>query len=101
VKEKTHMKLYEYCESFGRMGVLTGRILLSDEDRASLEGATGIVDEALGKHSEVEIILNDKTLTVVTDDQAFLARATELGINLECGFDPRNYLNEVEIDEDA
>jgi hypothetical protein len=94
-------KLYQYEEDFGRMGCLTGRLLLSDEERAALEGQSGYADDVLGKHSEVEIEINPETLTLVTADAAFLARAAELGVDLECGFDPRGFLNEEEIDEDA
>lgn len=93
--------LYQYEEDFGRMGTLTGRILLSADERAALEGASGCVFDVLGKHSEVSIEINPETLTLVTDDQSFLALAAKLGVNLECGFDPRCYLDEKELDEDA
>lgn len=90
----TQKKLYEYYEDFGRMGSLSGRMLLTDAERDELEGASGYAYDVLGKHSEIEITLDDETLRLVTDDQIFLERAQTLGVSLESGFDPREYLPE-------
>lgn len=70
-----------YSESFGRMGSLSETFIASDLELRGLKAAREVDQgEALGKHSEVTSTLDDKTLTVVCDDEAFIARALELGV---------------------
>ena len=89
-------KLYQYQEDFGRMGTLTGRILLDDEEYNDLLDRSGTAQDVLGKHSEIDIEITPETLKLVTDDHDFLRRSEELKVDLECGFDPRGYLDEDE-----
>lgn len=80
-------KLYEYLENFGRMGTLSGRMLLTDEEHAGLLGKSIWVGDELGKHSEVEVTFSNETVRLVTDNQEFLAMAEKLGVSLHSGFD--------------
>lgn len=84
-------KLYEFKANFGRMGSLSGRFFLDEETEAKLPelyGKSINFGEVLGKHSEVVFDLEPKHLKLVTDDQAFLDKASELGISLAHGYDP-------------
>jgi len=84
-------KLYEFKANFGRMGSLNGRFFLDEEIEAllpELYGKSIDFGEVLGKHSEVVFDLKPEHLKLVTDDQAFLAKAEELGISLAHGYDP-------------
>jgi hypothetical protein len=77
-----------YC---GRMGSLSGRFVADDEDQAELESIMGrdiYFGEVLGKHSDVTITLEPEHISVVTDNEAFLAEAERLNISLDTGFDP-------------
>lgn len=75
-------KLYKYSESFGRMGHLEGIFVATEEQVAEMMDRGACLDfgEALGKHSEVTGTVNEKTVTVVTDDQDFIAKADEYGL---------------------
>lgn len=67
-------KLYKYDEYFGRMGSLDG-LFIEDERlreivlRSKIEIDLG---ECLGKHSEVEVVLSNDTVSVVECDDAFV-----------------------------
>jgi hypothetical protein len=70
-------------------------------DDSEVEDAIGeevYFGEILGKHSEVEGVLNPQDFQILTDDQDFIAKFEELG--LETGYNPLAYLREVEADED-
>jgi hypothetical protein len=92
--------LYEYNEDFGRMGTLTGRLLLTKNEYQDLLSKEFHADDVLGKHSEIDCELTVDNLKLLTDDETFLALAEKLGIDLECGFDPRCYIDDEEVDEE-
>lgn len=90
-------KLYEFYADFGRMGELSGRFVLGDGEQTLLAETYGqeiYFGEVLGKHSEVYLKLEPAHITVVTDDEAFLAQADALKVNLGHGFNPLDYLPE-------
>ncbi len=68
-KERTMIRLYEYSESFGRMGRLESLFLAGDNLIEKMKGVELFADEALGKHSEIYIVLDDTNLEVRSDDQ--------------------------------
>jgi hypothetical protein len=81
------------------MGRLISRFVTDDADWDLLQASIGkrlYFGEVLGKHSEVYGPLEASDLTVVTDDQAFLERAQELGIKLSTGYSPLDYLDDEE-----
>jgi hypothetical protein len=98
--ERDHVmsrKLYEFNANFGRMGALSGRFVLGDGEQALLAETYGqeiYFGEVLGKHSEVFLELKPEHITVVTDDEAFLAQADALKIDLSHGLNPLDYLPE-------
>ena len=89
-------KLYRFAWDFGRHGVVTGLFI---EEEARVQSAIGhyaYFGEILGKHSDVEGELQEGDITVLTDDQAFIEKANELGI-VPHGYNP---LDHIEVDED-
>jgi hypothetical protein len=88
--------LYRFHLDISRMGTLHGTFFMEPEEYADILGCSGYACDVLGKHSEIDFTLTDENLTLVTDDAQFLQRAKELGVDLESGFDPRDYLEEDE-----
>lgn len=93
-------KLYEYSEYFGRMGTLSGRMILTDGQHAKLLGKSAWASEYLGKNSEVEVHFTTETVRLITDNQEFLETAKKLGIRLDSGFRIAEIIWEQE-EEDA
>lgn len=85
------VKLYKFHWYVRRMGDVEG-IFAADE--AEVEKAIGMrVDfgEILGKHSQINGTLDRGDLTVLTDDAAFIAKATKYGL-LPIGHNPLHCL---------
>jgi hypothetical protein len=92
-----YMKFYWDC---GRMGCLRGKFVVNQDEYDRLMGLVGkqiYFGEVLGKHSEIYGKLKAEDLEMVCDDQAFLKKAQELGVDLDSGFNP---LNDADEDED-
>jgi hypothetical protein len=92
-------KLYEYSEDFGRIGTLSGRMLLTDEAHDQLLGKSAWASEYLGKHSEVEVNFTADTVRLITDNQEFLETAKKLGVRLDSGFCIAEIIWEQEEDD--
>lgn len=70
-----------YHESFGRCGSLSETFVASALELRALKAAgEAYRGEVLGKHSEVTSTLDDETLQVLADDEAFVTKALELGV---------------------
>lgn len=70
-----------YHESFGRCGSLSEIFVATALELRALKAAgEAYRGEVLGKHSEVTSTLDDETLEVVADDEAFVTKALELGV---------------------
>ena len=71
------------------MGELDGLFIADDADVKKTIGKTIYFGEVLGKHSEVIVDLEEKELTVKTDDQDFIKKLVEiLGSHHLSGFNP-------------
>jgi hypothetical protein len=73
------MYIVRYFEDFGRMGHLN-RLFVVDAETLTWMRRWGTLYQydVLGKHSEIKSTFNDRTLTILTDDAAFIAKAVEL-----------------------
>lgn len=71
-------KLYEFFWDCGRMGDVEGLFIADDAEVERLIGRDVYFGEILGKHSEVTGTLDKEDLKVLTDDQEFLTKLTEL-----------------------
>jgi hypothetical protein len=82
--------LYRFNWDCGRCGEIEGLFVADSEDIKKAMGREIYFGEILGKHSEIEGTLTEDDLAIVTDDQAFIARFSEL--KCESGRNPlRNF----------
>lgn len=84
-------KLYGFHWDCGRMGAVIGTFVADDAEVAKALGQRVYFGEILGKHSEVEGTLEEKDIAVLTDDQDFIAKFVEYG--LDSGYNPLSYLS--------
>jgi hypothetical protein len=80
-KENEMLKLYRFHWDCGRMGDVTGVFVEDDATVAKAIGKEVYFGEILGKHSEIVGPLNETDLTVLTDDQEFIAKAKKYGLS--------------------
>ena len=87
-------KLYRFYLDLRRMGCVEG--LFVEEESVVKESIGKMVyfGEILGKHSDVQGELEEKHLTVVSEDQDFITKLEELlGSNVS-GYNPLSYMDE-------
>jgi len=87
-------KIFRYYEDFGRMGDLEG-IFVATEEEISNAPETVYFGEVLGKHSDVYSDEWKKHITVLTDDQEFIARALFYGL-CGTGYNPLEYFDDLD-----
>ena len=85
-------KLYKFYWDCGRQGHVRGIFIAEEEKIKEAIGKQVYLGEILGKHSEVFGSLEEKDLTILTDDEDFIKRFEEL--KCSSGYSPLNYLNE-------
>lgn len=91
------LKLYKFTADHGRYGCLTGVFVEDDERVTKALGKNVYFGEVLGKHSEVEVDLNEHHFKVITEDQPFISQFEKLG--LATGYNPFDFMEDEE-DED-
>jgi len=94
-------KLYEFSWEFRRMGSIEGLFIADEAAVAKLIGKHIYFGEVLGKHSEVYGDLEEKDLTVKSDDQEFINKFIEImGDGTISGYNPLDYYEEDDEDEE-
>lgn len=88
--------LVRYEVDFGRMGDLHGLFVTTHEEMTAALGNEVYWGEVLGKHSDIYHKLQIEDLTVVTDDQDFIAKLVEYVGTDVSGFNPIAKLSEDE-----
>jgi hypothetical protein len=89
---KTMVRLWKYKLDCGRMGNIDGVFLASDDEIKEVIGKTVYFGEALGKHSEVEAVIEEKELTEITSNQAVIFELhRSIEGNTLCGYNPVEY----------
>ncbi len=97
--KRSKLRLVAFNYDCGRGGSLSGTFVLDEYEWAKLQalikaGHEVYFGEVLGKHSEVCGPIEDFDIDVVTEDQDWLYKAKELGINLDIGCNPLDYYGE-------
>jgi len=92
------LKLYKFQAGFGRYGALNGVFVEDDERVAKAIGKNIYFGEVLGKHSEVDLDLEEHHFKVMTEDQPFIHQFEKL--ELATGYNPFDYMEDDEEDED-
>lgn len=100
----SNLRLVKFSAYFGRRGELEGLFVLDDEDWQTLQNLIDSEDsvyfgEVLGKHSEVECVINNDNIQVLSENQEFCREFARL--NLNTGYNPLNFLDEDEDDENG
>jgi len=83
---------YRFTLDCARFGTLTGVFTAEENDIQSIIGENVYFGEVLGKHSEVSALMEPDMFTKLTDDQDFIAKFDEFG--LESGYNPLDYYEE-------
>lgn len=90
-------KLYSFFWDCGRMGELDGLFIAEDTEIEALIGKRIYFGEVLGKHSEIDGILESDDITVKSDDQDFVTKFIEImGEGTVSGFNPLDYYDAEE-----
>ena len=85
--------LYLFQWDCGRMGDLEGIFIADSADVESLIGKNVYFGEVLGKHSEIEGVIENGDITLKTDDPAFIADLEKhLGTGTLSGHNPLDYI---------
>ncbi len=88
-------KLYKMSCCCGRMGSIDG-LFISDQDPVGLSCSFG---EALGKHSDVNGVIDEGDITLVSEDQEKVLWLLELCGNSVSGYNPFEYADEETCEE--
>jgi len=84
----------------GRSGEVDGLFVCKKKDLEAAYGKEIYFGEILGKHSEVSGTLDEGDITILTEDQDFIAKFTEImGSGDISGYNPLSYLPEDDDDE--
>ena len=86
--------LYRFYWDKGRMGYVTGTFVAEESEITAAIGKQVYFGEILGKHSDIYGILKAEDLTILTDDQDFIEKFSQL--HCESGHNPLYHLNEDE-----
>lgn len=82
------IKLYKFSARWGRADDITGIFAAEEADIAAAIGVPGYLEEPLGRYSSGDFTLSPEHLKVLTEDQAFIAKAFEYRL-IPAGTDPR------------
>ncbi len=94
------LKLYSFHWDCGRSGDLDGLFVAEEDQVESAIGKRLYFGEVLGKHSEVEGILEASDLEEVSREQDKITWLVDLLGTSISGFNPLEYLVEDEEDEE-
>ncbi len=90
--------IYKFYADCGRMGDLQGVFTAEQSEINDIIGETVYFGEVLGKHSEVYFEIKPDQLTMVCDDEPMVNLFEEF--NLSSGYNPLNYYEESEDEEE-
>ena len=90
------LKLYSFYWECGRQGNLEGLFIADTKDVETLIGKEIYFGEVLGKHSEIYGTLEEKDLSVESEDQEKIIWLQGLLSNSISGYNPFDYYNEDE-----
>lgn len=81
------MKLYRFSATWARTETIGGIFAAEEADVKAAYGLRCYLEEPCGRHSSGEFALDPKHIKVLTDDAAFIAKATKYGL-LPTGINP-------------
>lgn len=95
------MNLYKFYWDCGRMGDVDGLFVASSDEVAEAIGREVYFGEILGKHSEIYGTLEEKDITLVSDDLEKVQWLLSVsgGWPTISGYNPLEYLEEIDKDD--
>lgn len=96
--DESKKKIWKFWAGFGRMGELEGIFVATEEEVEGSYGQTVHFGEALGKHSDVSVKLEERNFTKVGAYPWFVAEFERR--KLASGYNPLNYLNDEDWDDE-
>lgn len=93
--------LWNFYVDCDRMGSLEGLFVATKEEVAKLIGKTVDFGECLGKHSDVQINIEEHEIKLISEDEEKIIWLIGLmnGHTISC-FNPFDYIEESELDEE-
>ena len=93
--------LWDFYVDCGRIGSLEGLFVATKEDVAKLIGKTVDFGECLGKHSDVEVDIEEHEIKLVSEDEEKIMWLIGLmnGRTIS-GFNPFDYIEPEELEEE-
>ena len=88
----TKKLLVQFFWDCGRMGDVDGIFVTTQEELDKAYGKEVYFGEILGKHSEVYGTLEEKDITVLSDDQEFITKFVEIVGENPSGYNPLSYI---------
>ena len=93
--------IYKFLWDCSRSGCVESLFVATTEEVQAAMDKEVYFGEILGKHSEVHGVLSAEDLTVVTDDQEFIAKFEQiLGDGFSTGHNPLDYIDYTKEEED-
>jgi len=91
--------IYRLIDDQGRGGEVEGIFTADSDDIERIMNTSVYFGEILGKHSNVEVFLDDKTLQLVTDVPSVVRNFQKY--NMETGYNPFNYIYDDEEEDNS
>ncbi len=85
-------KLYKFHWDCNRMGDVHGIFAATQDEVKAAIGKEVYFGEILGKHSEIYGPLEERDLTILTDDKDFIAKAKSFGM-VPMGHNPLDHID--------
>lgn len=93
--------IYQFSWNAGRGYRLSGLFIAESKDIQKIMGETIYFGEVCGKHSEVDLDMDESLITLKTDNQEFIAKFEEIfGENFCSGINPLSYYDPFEEDDE-
>lgn len=92
--------LYEFYTDCGRMGHLEGVFIATAEEVNRAIGKYMDFGEALGKHSQVDGVLEQHEIVLKSDDQAVINLLIRIFGRTVSGYNPLDYIDPSQYDDE-
>ena len=96
----TKKLLVQFFWDWGRMGNVDGIFVTTQEELIKFYGKKVYFGEILGEHSDVQGTLEETDITVLSDDQEFIAKFVEIVGENPSGYNPLDYIQFDEEEEE-
>ncbi len=87
-------KIYSFGVDFGRNGEIDGMFIAESDNVENIIGKNVDFGEALGKHSDVQVVMEESYFTILSDELDFIEKFEKIiGTGSISGYNPLDYLD--------